>query len=236
MACIRKNMGRDMESHINWKDPEKPPVMNFARVMCFVLGGAGLIITGFMGVTESSLGAFLLLSLLFSLPIVMAFFARPRRWFVADVNTNTTGPWWRRTADQEYYLYGKTPFTRLSRVDYVLLAFVLLANIALVPVILPMLPRLGLLDGWFTPTCIVVCSTLGCAYFWQLAPTNRFPVIKLSLMAVVAVMLYFEGFKLDDRDAMISGVIGAQVFFWTLSRLVVSKYLAGPKSISTSSN
>lgn len=218
-----------MGSHINWQDPEKPPIANFARVMCFVLGGAGLVIAGFVGITEDSLAAFLFLGLLFSLPIAMAFFARPRRWFIAHVNTDTTGPWWKRTADREYYLFGKMPFRELSLLDYVLLSIVLLSNIVLVPMLLPMLPGFGSMRGWFAPTCIIVAAPLLCAYLWQLKVSDRFPALNVCVLTAVAVMLYMMGLKMDDHDSMISGVLAAQIAIWTSLRLVISRCFARPE-------
>lgn len=125
---------------------------------------------------------------------------------------------------------GKSKYRSYTRVDYVLLPVVLLANILLVPWALPLLPGLGAITGWFTPLCIITVAPLGCAYLWQLAAVNQYLALNMSGLIAVAVVLYLIGFKMDDRDSMISGVLGFELVFWTLLRWALSTRFGEQKS------
>jgi uncharacterized membrane protein YhdT len=214
-----------MDKHINWQDPEKPPEMNFARIMCLVLGGAGLVIAALVGMADRSIAEFYVFGLMFGILFCLGLAARPRRWFSsADEVPSPNTPWWKRSVDREYR-FGNKPFVSLSRVDYALLSIVLLANLLLVPVLVPILPKLGEIPGWFTPACIIVCLPLFCAYYWQLKMTDRLGWYSPLLMFSAGLFLYVWGYRLDDRDAMISGVLAVDLGFWSAIRLVTMRFL-----------
>jgi len=221
-----------MDQHINWNSPEKPPEMNFARIACLVLGGAGLAIAALAAIMDKSAAEFLAFGLIFGVMFCMGLAARPRRWFSAadeipdgeDPYNRPNTPWWKRTVDREYR-FGNKPFVRLSIVDYVLLSVVLLVNLLLVPVFIPLLPKLGEIPGWFTPTCVIVCAPLFCAYLWQLKVTDRLGLFPLLFSFVLGLLIYVWGCRLEDRDTMISGVVGLDVGLWSGIRLVTKSLL-----------
>jgi hypothetical protein len=130
----------------------------------------------------------------------------------------------------------ESKYRSYSWIDYVLLSVVLLANIVLVPLLLPLLPGIGAIEGWFTPACIILCAPLICAYIWQLASVNRALGLNLSILAIVTTALYLIGFKSGDRDTMISGVLGAELVLWTLLRWAISTIIARQRSSSIGEN
>src|SRR5579859_4529953 len=221
-----------MDKHINWQDPEKPPEMNFARVMCLVFGVAGLVIAALVAMLDRSIGEFVAFGLIFGVMFCLALAARPRRWFSAadkipdgeDPYHRPNTPWWKRSVDREYR-FGNKPFISLSKIDYGLLSIVLLANLMLVPVLIPKLPMLGETPGWIIPACVVACVPLFCAYFWQLRVTDRLGLFSPLIMLVLGLLIYLWGYRLEDRDTMISGVLGVDTGFWSGVRLVMMNLL-----------
>ena len=221
-----------MDQHINWQDPEKPPKMNFARIICLVLGAAGLVIAALVATVDRSIAEFLAFGLIFGVMFCLGLSARPRRWFSAtdeipdgeDPYDRPDTPWWKRTVDREYR-FGNKPFVSLSKVDYGLLSIVFMANLLLVPVFIPMLPRLGEIPGWFTPTCVIVVAPWSCAYFWQLKMTDRLGLFSPLMMFSIGLLLYVWGYRSGDRDTMISGVVGVDMGFWSAVRLVTISLL-----------
>jgi hypothetical protein len=216
-----------MDQRINWEKPEKPPEMNFARIACLVLGGAGLAVAAFVAMMDKSVAAFLVFGLIFGVMFCMGLAARPRRWFSAadeipdgeDPYNRPNTPWWKRTVDREYR-FGNKPFVPLSKVDYVLLCIVFLVNLLVAPVLIPILPRLGAIQGWFVPACVIVSVPLFCAYLWQLRVTNHLRLLSPLFMFFIGVLIYSWGYHIDDRDTMVSGVLGLGTGFWSGIRLV----------------
>jgi hypothetical protein len=159
--------------------------------------------------------------------------ARPRRWFSSadeipdgeDPYHRPNTPWWKRSVDREYR-FGNKPFISLSKVDYGLLSIVLLTNLLLAPVLIPILPKLGEIPGWFTSACIVVCLPLGCAYYWQLKAVDKLGWVSPLLMFSAGLLLYVWGYQLDDRDIMISGVLGVATGFWSGVRLMTMRLIS----------
>lgn len=221
-----------MDQRINWQEPEKPPEMNFARIMCLVLGAAGLVIAALAATADRSIAEFLALGWIFGVIFCLGLSARPRRWFSTtdeippgeNPYDRPNTPWWKRTVNREYR-FGNKPFVSLSKVDYGLLSIVFLSNLLLVPMFLPMLPGLGDIPGWFTPTYVIVVLPFGCAYFWQLKITDKLGLFSPLLMFYIGLLLYAWGYRLEDRDTMISGVLGIDTGFWSGVRLVTMSLL-----------
>jgi hypothetical protein len=215
-----------MDQHINWEKPEKPPEMNFARITCLVLGGAGLAIAAFVAMIDKSIAEFLVFGLIFGVMFCMGLAARPRRWFSAadeipdgeDPYNRPNTPWWKRTVDREYR-FGNRPFVPLSKTDYVLLCIVFLVNLLAAPALIPLLPRLGAIPGPFDSVFVIVSVPLFCAYSWQLRVTNKLGLFFPLFMFFVGVLIYLWGYRIEDRDTMISGVLGLGIGFWSGIRL-----------------
>ena len=198
--------------------------MNFGRVLCFILSGAGLIAGAFSAFVNQSVVEFLILGLLFGIPFTMALAAVPRNWF-SETNAPIvkSTPWWRKSVDPEYYVFGKTPFGTLTRIDYGVLVAMLAVTIALVPLGVPFLlsSQINLGDDVF----MVAYSVLLAAYIWQLRMTSKvgWGLVVFLIFIGIGTSEHFK--SMHEAQKFESGLIFLYVGLWSFIRLTIQAIL-----------